>query len=306
MSRSPAAAQARELDAAPSTAALYPRALAASLRPALRRVPGVGALAGRPPAALPEVELSLPAVEVDRDHLLAYDRVCGFRLCDALPPTYLHVIAFPLSLQIMTRSDFPLPAIGLVHARNRIEVIRSIDRTEQPAIRVWPANLEPHARGRQFELVAEAVIDGEPVWRSVSTYLRRERDGGDGSSSRGGSDDDRPREAAAVWRVPGDAGRRYAAVSGDTNPIHLHPLTARLFGMPRPIAHGMWLKARCLAALEASLPAACAVDVRFRSPVQIPGRVGFAAWPEDGGRGFALQDPRGGRIHLTGTLCPLR
>ena len=39
-------------------------------------------------------------------------------------------------------------------------------------------------------------------------------------------------------------------MSGDHNPIHLHPLTAKALGYPRQLAHGMWSLARCVAALE--------------------------------------------------------
>jgi acyl dehydratase len=105
--------------------------------------------------------------------------------------------------------------------------------------------------------------------------------------------------------VPGDVGRRYAGVSGDRNPIHLHPLSARLFGMSRPIAHGMWTKARCLAALESELPDAFAVDVRFKVPVQLPGKVDFASWREGEAREFALHDAKKGKPHLSGRLEPL-
>jgi acyl dehydratase len=49
--------------------------------------------------------------------------------------------------------------------------------------------------------------------------------------------------------VPGNAGRAYAALSGDRNPIHLSALTSQLFGFKRPIAHAMYLVAR----LEAEL-----------------------------------------------------
>ena len=78
--------------------------------------------------------------------------------------------------------------------------------------------------------------------------------------------------ASAQWRLPGDLGRRYAGVSGDRNPIHLHDVPAKLLGFPRTIAHGMWTKARCLAALENRLPEAFAVEARFRRPVRCPRR----------------------------------
>ena len=38
------------------------------------------------------------------------------------------------------------------------------------------------------------------------------------------------------WRLPADQGRRYAAVSGDYNPIHLYGWAARPFGFKQPIA----------------------------------------------------------------------
>jgi acyl dehydratase len=100
--------------------------------------------------------------------------------------------------------------------------------------------------------------------------------------------------------VPGDIGRRYAAVSGDRNPIHQHPLSAKAFGQNAPIAHGMWVKARCLAALEDQLPDAYTVDVRFKAPLFVPATVVFAA----GEDGFAVRS-RSGKPHLEGVFSPL-
>ena len=105
--------------------------------------------------------------------------------------------------------------------------------------------------------------------------------------------------------MPDDIGRRYAGVSGDSNPIHLRRSTALAFGMPRPIAHGMWTKARCLAALEGTLPESFVVDVRFKLPVFLPSKVAFASWEEDGGRAFALNSAKDGKPHLAGTVKPL-
>jgi acyl dehydratase len=82
-------------------------------------------------------------------------------------------------------------------------------------------------------------------------------------------------------------------VSGDHNPIHLHRLTARLFGFRRAIAHGMWSMARCLAFHEGRLPDAYTVDVRFKAPILLPATVSLTA-AEDG---FELWS---GRPHLTG------
>ena len=285
-----------ELSASPRLGALYPRALASAVRPVLRRLPGVGGDG----ASMPQTELTLRGLEIDRDHLAAYARVCGFRLRDELPPTYPHVLAFPLSMRLMTDGDFPFPVMGLVHVANRIAQRAPLRAEEALDLRVWAEAPEAHPRGTQFDVIAEASAGGEPRWRGASTYLRRE--GGSGGGGRGERDAEPPRPGA-IWDLPGDLGRRYAAVSGDRNPIHLHPLSARLFGMSRPIAHGMWLKARCLAALEGHLPGAHAVDVRFKLPVPLPGRVIFSSRVEEGQRVFEVRD-EGGKPHLAGRVEP--
>ncbi|MDQ3934429.1 MAG: hypothetical protein M3340_07325 [Actinomycetota bacterium] len=291
--------EVRELESPPRMRVLYPKAVLGAGRSALGRLPGLGG--GEP--SLPDTELRLADVEIDREHLAEYDRVCGFRLRDVLPPTYPHLLAFPLSMQLMTGGDFPFPVIGMVHLRNRIEVARPIDTGERLGVRVWTEDLRPHDKGMQFEIRAEAAAGDEVVWRSWSTYLYR---GGNGSSSSRDASGDRPEppRPQAQWKIPGDTGRAYAGVSGDRNPIHLHPVTARLMGMPRPIAHGMWSKARCLAALEGHLPDALRIDVSFKTPLFIPGTASFASWPEDGGRGFALHDRKNEKPHLTGTALP--
>jgi acyl dehydratase len=292
---------ARELTSAPGTARLYTRALTGSIGPALSRLPGVGGESEG--HELPDTELVLPGVRIDPEHLAEYDRVCGFRLRDAAPATYPHVLAFPLQMELMTQSDFPFPVIGMVHIGNRIEQVRPVAPADELELRVRTERLADHERGTQFELVSEASAGGEVVWRGRSTYLHREGGGGSGGRDRERSEPPTPK---AIWTIGDDVGRRYAAVSGDRNPIHLHSLSARLFGMPRAIAHGMWLKARCLAALEGHLPDAGSVDVRFKLPLLLPGKVAFSSWSEAGGRAFAVHDAKSGKPHLTGTAEPAR
>jgi hypothetical protein len=253
----------------------------------------LGAIRPGRPKELPDRERTR-RVEVDRDHLVEYDRVCGFRLRDELPATYPHVLAFPLAMELMAASDFPFSPLGIVHVGNRIEQRRPLRADEPLDLKVWAADLGPHDRGTQFVVHAEAAVAGEVVWRDASTYLHHENKGG-GASRRDGDD---PPPANAIWTLPGDIGRRYAHVSGDANPIHMHPLAAKAFGQPTTIAHGMWTKARCLAALEGELPAAYTADVRFKLPLRIPGRAAFAY--RDGE--FTVHDSRSGKPHLSGRV----
>jgi acyl dehydratase len=265
--------------------AVYLKAAAGAL-PGAGRLPFVAGGGG----PMPDIELG-EALRADPDRVADYVRVCGFRVRDELPPTYPHVLAFPLHMKLMTDGSFPFSAVGLVHIENRIEVRRPLRVGEQLDLRVRPGDVEDHPKGRSFAIVTEARVDGELAWREESTMLRR----GAGS---GGGDREEVAEAdfVAEWHLPGDLGRRYAAVSGDRNPIHMHALTAKLFGFPRAIAHGMWTKARCLAALEPSLPDAYEVSVEFRKPILLPGRVAF----ERRVQRFAVRD--GEKLHLLGRL----
>ncbi len=298
----------RTLQSPPSILPLYARAAAPMIPGAslLPFVPGRG-------KEIPELELELPGVQTDPEQVAAYAKVCGFSLRDHLPPTYPHVLAFPLHMAVMADGSFPFGAVGLVHVENRIVQHRRIGLGEELTIRVWPTKLQSHPKGRTFSLQTDVRAGSQKVWESVSTMLRRgaTKPPADGTQSRDidRSGAHRPSgdglRAGAEWRLGGDLGRRYAAVSGDRNPIHMHSLTAKPLGFPRAIAHGMWTKARCLGALESRLPDAFEVQVRFRKPILLPGRVEFASTEQDQDIHFAVRDPKRGTPHLDGDLTPI-
>jgi acyl dehydratase len=89
------------------------------------------------------------------------------------------------------------------------------------------------------------------------------------------------------------------------NPIHLHPWSAKAFGFPRAIAHGMWSKARCLATLEeAEGPfSGVSVDVQFKKPFFLPG-TGILTWQRSASSDmpFRLLNKDASAPHLEGSL----
>ncbi len=292
----------RTLDSAPSILPLYVRAAAPMIPGAslLPFVPGGG-------GEVPDLDLTLAGVRAEPETLAAYAKVCGFAIRDHLPPTYPHVLAFPLQMAVMADGSFPFGAVGLVHIENRIVQHRRIGVGEELTLRVRPTKLQAHPRGKTFALLTEARVGRQKVWESASTMLRR----GGGEARRWRSRAASPPRgepedfaASAEWRLGGDLGRRYAAVSGDRNPIHMHSLAAKLLGFPGAIAHGMWTKARCLAALESRLPDAFAVDVRFRRPIVLPARVEFASVAENAEIEFAVRDAKRHTPHLEGRIGP--
>src|SRR5262245_14652108 len=68
---------------------------------------------------LPDIGLRSP-VTVDPQHLARYRQVCGFTDDHLLPPTYPHILAFPLQMALLTDERFPFPLLGLVHVENSV------------------------------------------------------------------------------------------------------------------------------------------------------------------------------------------
>jgi acyl dehydratase len=281
-----------------------PSALPTMLKAALPVLPGVNLIPGiaKKGSALPDLTLHRKDIAVDPDHVAAYAGVCGFSPSQTLPFTYPHMLAFPLHMGIMTDGSFPFPAIGTVHLGNSITQHRPVSPAERLDVSASAVNLRPHAKGRLFDLVTTVTSAGETVWESTSNYLRL-----------GKGDKDAPAErdpfevvpgTGIVWKLPGSLGREYAAVSGDHNPIHLYPLSAKAFGFKRQIAHGMWSKARCVAAFANRLGDEATVEVEFKKPIFLPGSVAFGSRVVDDGShqglDFSLTSPGSGAPHLVG------
>lgn len=288
-----------ELSGPPS---LGPRYAVAAARAAART-----ALPGGSGPALPGREIVRRGVAVDPAHLADYAHVCGFRVSDALPVTYPHLLTFPLQVVLMADPAFPLALPGLVHLANQITVHRRISPSETLDVRVHAERFRAHPKGALVDLVGVVEATGETVWEGRSSYLSRgaTAPGADGDESADIAEPEAPTGPAnARWTVPADTGRRYAAVSGDVNPIHLHPLTAKAMGFPRAIAHGMWTAARAVGALEGRFPDALTYDVVFRKPVLLPARADLVTTrDDDGGWRLALRGTTDAeKLHLIGRV----
>ncbi len=284
------------LDEAPSLNSLYAKAVR----------PGGGG-----GDTLPSTRVELRGVTLDRDHIAAFAEVCGFRLTDALPAPYLHMLAFPLQIKLMGGDDFPFPLLGMVHLRQRLDVHRAVTADEVVDVAVWLEDLRPHPKGRQFTVRSLVSVEDEVVWLGTSTYLNRGKPNEDAQDETHLSDavDVAALPMTAQWRVESDIGRRYGKVSGDRNPIHLSALTAKPFGFPSAIAHGMWTMSHAVAALQGRLPERVTIDVGFKTPLHLPGRVTFASdatsGPGGDGWAFGVRNDKNGKPHLAGVALPL-
>lgn len=290
----------REFTQAPSTLPLMLKAVLPAL-PVVGGLPGIKHQRGNEP----DVVLRRRGVTTDPAHLAAYREVCGFGPSEALPATYPHMAAFALHLALMTDTVFPFAPMGLVHLRNTITQVRPLSPGETFDVSVRAADLRPHPKGQLIDILTDVTVDGESVWRESTSLFSRGRGGGPEQTA-APLDGVEPPKTSAEWSLGGDLGRRYGAVSGDRNPIHLHPLTAKAFGFPSNIAHGMWTKAHCLAAMDTKLPDAFTVDVEFKKPILLPGTVAFGhkGGPKTGIT-FGVVGAQKPVPHLVGRVSPL-
>jgi acyl dehydratase len=242
-------------------------------------------------------------VSVDPDKVAAFRQVCGFVTSSLLPPTYPHVLAFPLQMKLLTDKDFPFPLLGLVHVANRISIRRPLGGVMKVQASVRVANLRPHAKGATFSLITQIEDALGLLWEEDSTMLCR------GVQLEGEPEDavepvPLPVNELATWHAPSDIGRQYAKVSGDYNPIHLSDASAKLFGFGQAIAHGLWTKSRTLAALDDHLPDAnVVVDVQFHKPVRLPSDVALSA-SAAGSHGQFKVEGKDGILHMIGRWQP--
>ena len=294
--------QIKDLADLPSFPAIY----AAALDPRSRR--GGKRSSGKRDAQLPSLAYRVQKVRIDAERARDFDHLMGGSATDLVHPGVLHVLAFPVSLALMARRDFPFRLLGLVHLRNQILQHRPVRVGELVDVECRVRDLRPHRKGRTFEAVATILgQDGEIIATDVSTYLVR--GGGEdgatpsagkssagepsaaqpsGTSPSAGKRADRrafePPRPTARWSLGADTGRRYGAVSGDVNPIHLSALSAKAFGFPSAIAHGMYTASRAFTESRVDLSRPLRWDVSFDAPVTLPGSV-LVAYEDDADAG---------------------
>lgn len=226
-----------------------------------------------PPSSVPELVTEYRLERLPLADIARYRSAFGFA-DGPVPLTWWYLCAQRAHLATMLDRRFPFRIAGLVHMENVLEEHGAVP-PGQPLLLRTVLRLPPPSAGGALRCVLETIgsADGAPVFTCSSTYLIRR-----GQRSQGGRA--REPEAAvlaalagaplAQWTLDPAAGRRYARLSGDWNPIHLYGWSARLLGMRAPIIHGMHTLAAGCAALENTYGRhAVRIACRFRAPVAL-------------------------------------
>jgi MaoC like domain len=218
---------------------------------------------------------------INEVHLQQYKKFVGFTNEPGVPLSYFYLFAQRAQLCMMMDSRFTYPVPGLVHMANSMQSSGTVD-TKLPMDLKIAVTQEPITQTGRLCIFFKVTIGqlGMPKISCTSRYLGKR-----GNKKDAAKDDLEPRsnlESFADWAVPQDTGRRYAALSGDCNPIHLWPWSARLFGFKKPIAHGMYSVAKTQALIENSLgKPVTSLAATFIKPALLPGHVQLAVGEKD-------------------------
>ena len=226
-----------------------------------------------------------------------------------VPLSLFYCMAQRTHLAQMLDQRFPWPAPGLVHVNNSLEQHATIDATQGFSI---DAHVGIPARGPDVsprrlrpQFTVKFYQDDNLVVTCKSTYQVMKGQ----APERSGKKATKVFEPAegwvnhCHWQLGSGMGRRYARISGDFNPIHLHTLTSRWFGCKKPIIHGMYMMARAQAEIEkVSGKSAQRIDVTFKRPVVLPARVQLWLNKEAGQHRYEVRSADHSQVQLDGTV----
>lgn len=251
---------------------------------------------------LPDRTLIVDDVAIDRSNVAAYAAITGLRFGDTVPLTYPFVLTYPTVMELVTGFDFPFAAVGAVHMKNVITRYQPIAVTDTVGISVRADNLREHRRGLLVDVVSRVSVGNEPAWDQVTTFLHQQHTSLSAEPKPEPSQAPKLAPPNAIVRITQQRIRRYASIGADHNPIHTSLLGAKLFGFPKPIAHGMFSAAAVLTNVEGHLPDSVSYTVKFGKPVFLPASLSLYVDRVEQGWNIALRDTAEGYPHLTGSV----
>ncbi|KAK7101213.1 3-hydroxyacyl-thioester dehydratase X-like [Littorina saxatilis] len=256
---------------------------------------------------------------VTKELLEQYKTVCGDKsngVNETVPLCFPECLFVYNLLLLVCKPSFKLSPFGLIHLGQTIKQHEDLQQLLDA-----PCSLETQTkdyrrvpRGVEVDISVRVIAaSGKCVWSGVATLLSRSKQaqssGGAASVSRQQTNDpaweNEDRCTRQEIKVAGDTGVKYAGVSGDWNPHHLYPWSARLLGYRAPIAHGLWTMAKAVALISESAENTSKfteLEGKFKRPLFLPGTAILEHYTEGSAIKFRVIDSKTQAPHLVGSL----
>ena len=258
----------------------------------------------KPGSTLPDKGYTLAGISIDAKQFKSFCEMFGFKT-DTVPSTYWHVRLFGVRTLLTAHPDAPFPMPGMVHLSDQINQFDTIYPDDKLDVECRFGRLLSHDKGTAFETLTTLKRDGKVVWEEITVNLYMGKKGLGESPVSNPSIDINQATFKESWQLPDTLGLKYARMSGDYNPIHLHPMGGKLFGFPRHLIHGWYGLNRTLAPHQHKLAQPHEIYVSFKKPLLLPGVVIASAQQEGKTMLFEAAHATEGFPHLKGYLKEL-
>lgn len=213
------------------------------------------------------IEKDFEGTRINREKLEAYRSYFSFS--DALPMSYLYLIAQRAQGVLMLHKDYTIPIPGTIHLSNYLEQLEAID-IEAPLDIKATLSVPYESEGSLKPSISIVFYQhGIPVALCDSGYLvkRKKRSKSGLKPKRVPDLYDSGQGEVKEWKLDKDVGKAYADISDDHNPIHKSVWAAKLVGFKRPIAHGWFTVSTAISDIGRN-PRSIAVS--FKRPLLVP------------------------------------
>jgi acyl dehydratase len=190
-----------------------------------------------------------------------------------IPLLYPQLASSPLLYAILLDPQFPVRLPGIIHMGHMIRSVQKLKLDEPYQVSCRFGTSTASALGFEFEVwIRWEDGNHDLVWESCGRFLLRKPSAKRQRSAKKHDQtaDLNGYEQQGSWQLRKDLGRRYAAISGDYNPIHLSPWTSRWFGFAQPIAHGLYSLAQLCSDLNLQLHQPLEIRAKFLAPLFLP------------------------------------
>ncbi|MDO4888002.1 MAG: MaoC/PaaZ C-terminal domain-containing protein [Actinomycetaceae bacterium] len=284
--------------------------LASSAKKAVRTGPMPGA---------EQLPRTVVETAVDRDKAAALAAFLGIDVTDVAPAALLRALCFEPTIDLLADRAVPVPVPGMVVTDQAWTLHRPVQLGTRVEVEACIATIRRSESGTEVLVRARVSVDGELAYDEETAYLAKRAGGAEAAI--GQRWDARPIDHRQTYGV-NEAGRldlgqraglasrtftvadtrAWASITGDSNPIHMSSVTAKLFGYRRAVLHGAAVDAWACARLGMDGGTPCSAVAHFRAPVLAGARVELVPM---GAGDFAVVDAGSGRdlVHLrfTGT-----
>lgn len=238
---------------------------------------------------LPNIQISAP-LAFSAQHLQDYKSRLQIRdnQGDILPPLYLCSLTGGFFMLILGHPQFPINSIGLVNTSTEVKIHEPIQKKwlEDGELKAIASigEVQEMTKGIEFEIFVKVSRGDHVVWSMVFRSLKLKKTQSSTPSKHYRKEEEVLGNGALIgtgsFKLPSDAGRTYAKLSYDWNPIHIHDYTAKLFGFPKAIAHGMWVVQQADAngkqLIRRDLPQT--IKIFFRKPSFLPAQLDVSVY----------------------------